>query len=188
MKAMNIMNITLPLTKKITESLKCGDSVLLTGIIYTARDAAHKRIINLLDENKELPFTIKGSTIYYVGPTPAKPGRIIGSAGPTTAGRMDIFTPRLLDEGLIGMIGKGVRSPEVIESIKRNKALYFGAAGGLGVLLADKIAKKELIAFEDLGTEAIYKLEVKDFPVTVIIDTEGNSLYELGIDNFLITG
>ena len=179
--------IILPLTKEKTTKLRCGDAVLLTGVIYTARDTAHERMISLLDAGKDLPFSLKNAIIYYVGPAPSKPGRIIGSAGPTTAKRMDIFTPRLLDEGLTGMIGKGERSTGVIEAIKRNKAVYFGAPGGLGVLLADRIIKKEAVAFEDLGTEAIYRLEVKDFPVTVVIDTEGNDLYVLGVNNYLAT-
>ena len=177
--------IILPLTKEKTTVLKCGDAVLLTGIIYAARDAAHKRMLSLLVSGKDFPFELNNAIIYYVGPTPSKPGKIIGSAGPTTATRMDIFTPRLLDEGLIGMIGKGKRSADVIEAIKRNKAVYFGAPGGLGVLLADRIIKKEIVAFEDLGAEAIFRLEVKDFPVTVVIDTEGNDLYELGVKNYL---
>ena len=179
------LQITLPLTKEKTTSLICGDAVLLSGIIYTARDAAHKRMIDLLDAGKSLPFALVGATIYYVGPTPSKPAKIIGSAGPTTASRMDIFTPRLLDEGLLGMIGKGKRSSGVIEAIKRNKAVYFSAPGGLGVLLADKIIKKEVVAFEDLGTEAIFRLEVKEFPVTVAIDTEGNNLYETGVMDYI---
>ena len=183
----NYIKLPLPLTKEKTASLKCGDAVLLTGVIYTARDAAHKQMVDLLDAGKELPFTINDAVIYYVGPTPNKPDRIIGSAGPTTATRMDIFTPRLLNEGLLGMIGKGKRSPEVIKSIMQHKAIYFGAPGGVGVLLSDKIVKKDVVAFEDLGSEALFRLEVKDFPVTVIIDANGNNLYEIGIKNYLST-
>ena len=178
-------HIILPLTKEKTSSLKCGDAVLLSGIIYTARDAAHKRMIDLLDAGEKLPFSINCAIIYYVGPTPSKPGKIIGSAGPTTASRMDVFTPRLLEEGLLGMIGKGERSYGVIEAIKRNKAVYLVAPGGLGVLLADKIIHKEIVAFEDLETEAVFRLEVEKFPVSVAIDTMGNNLYELGVENYL---
>lgn len=177
--------ITTPLTEDITKTLKAGDSILLSGIIYTARDAAHGRLINLLDEEKDLPLNINGEIIYYVGPTPEKPGEVIGSAGPTTSYRMDSYAPRLLDLGLKGMIGKGARSEEVITAIKRNNAIYFGAIGGAGALISKCIKSSEVIAYDDLGAEAIRKLEVKDMPLVVIIDTEGNNLYEIGKKAYL---
>jgi fumarate hydratase subunit beta len=175
----------LPQDKKQASLLECGDSVLLSGVIYTARDAAHKRMIELLDKDLELPFPVNGALLYYVGPTPAKPGRAIGSAGPTTSSRMDIYSPRLLDLGLMGMIGKGKRSRVVIDAMGRNGAVYFGATGGAGALLSDKNKKAEVIAFEDLGAEAIHRLEVVDFPVVVIIDSKGNNLYEKGRKDYL---
>lgn len=177
--------IATPLTEDITKTLKAGDSILLSGIIYTARDAAHGRLINLLDEEKDLPLNISGEIIYYVGPTPEKPGEVIGSAGPTTSYRMDSYAPRLLDLGLKGMIGKGARSEEVITAIKRNNAIYFGAIGGAGALISKCIKSSEVIAYDDLGAEAIRKLEVKDMPLVVIIDTEGNNLYEIGKKAYL---
>ena len=177
--------IATPLTEDITKTLKAGDSILLSGIIYTARDAAHGRLINLLDEEKDLPLNINGEIIYYVGPTPEKPGEVIGSAGPTTSYRMDSYAPRLLDLGLKGMIGKGARSEEVITAIKRNNAIYFGAIGGAGALISKCIKSSEVIAYDDLGAEAIRKLEVKDMPLVVIIDTEGNNLYEIGKKAYL---
>lgn len=181
------MNIKLhtPLTQDKISNLKAGDSVLLSGIIYSARDAAHKRLIDLLKEGKELPLNIKNETIYYVGPSPAKPGKTIGSAGPTTSYRMDAYAPTLLDLGLKGMIGKGARNNEVIDGIKRNGAVYFGAIGGAAALIAKSIVKSEIIAYEDLGAEAIRKMEVKDMPLVVIIDSEGNNLYELGQQEYL---
>ena len=160
------------------KKLKAGDSVLISGTMYTARDAAHKRMIELLDRGEELPFDIAGQTIYYLGPSPAKPGQIIGSAGPTTSTRMDRYTPALLDLGLKGMIGKGRRSEEVIDAMKRNGAVYFAAIGGAGALLSKAITKAEVIAWEDLGTEAVRRIEVKDFPAIVVIDSQGNNLYE----------
>ena len=169
-----------PLNEDITKKLKAGDSILLSGTIYTARDAAHGRLINLLKEGKELPLNIKGEIIYYVGPTPEKQGEVIGSAGPTTSYRMDSYAPRLLDLGLKGMIGKGARNEEVIDAIKRNKAVYFGAIGGAGALISKCITSSEVIAYDDLGAEAIRRLEVKDMPLVVIIDTNGNNLYEIG--------
>ncbi|MBV4419023.1 Fe-S-containing hydro-lyase [Clostridium tyrobutyricum] len=169
-----------PLTKQKVAELNAGDSVLISGIIYTARDAAHKRLIDLLDRKQSLPINITDEIIYYVGPTPAKPGSPIGSAGPTTSYRMDSFAPRLLDLGLRGMIGKGIRSSEVIESMKKNKAVYFGAIGGAGALISKSIVSSEVVAYEDLGSEAIRKLKVKDFPAIVVIDSKGNNLYELG--------
>ncbi len=159
--------------------------VLITGTIYTARDAAHKRLIDALEKGRNLPFEVKNSIIYYVGPTPAKPGMEIGAAGPTTSYRMDTYTPKLLNLGLKGMIGKGKRSKEVIESIIKNKAVYFGAVGGAAALISKSIKKSEVIAYEDLDSEAIRKLEVEDLPVTVIIDSKGNNLYEDGLEDYL---
>ena len=170
--------INMPLSKEDALSLKCGDYVYLTGTIYTARDAAHKRMYEALRKGEELPFDIKGQTIYYMGPSPAREGRPIGSAGPTTASRMDKYAPELLDLGLIGMIGKGKRTREVKDAIIRNGAVYFAAVGGAGALLSKCITSSETIAYDDLGTEAIRKLEVKDFPVIVVIDHEGTDLYE----------
>ena len=172
--------ITTPLTLEKTRDLHCGDNVLISGVIYTGRDAAHKRLVELLQQGKELPLDVKDAIIYYVGPAPAQPGKVIGSAGPTTSYRMDAYAPALLDIGLKGMIGKGKRSPEVIESMKKNGAVYFGAIGGAGALLAKCIKKAEVIAYEDLGAEAIRRLEVEDLPAVVIIDSEGNNLYEQG--------
>ncbi|OOM82491.1 fumarate hydratase class I, anaerobic [Clostridium puniceum] len=174
-----------PLTEDKILNLKAGDSVLLSGVIYSARDAAHKRLIDLLNEGGDLPLNIKDETIYYVGPSPAKPGMVIGSAGPTTSYRMDAYAPTLMDLGLRGMIGKGARNEEVIESIKRNKAVYFGAIGGAAALIAKSIVKSKIIAYEDLGAEAIRKMEVKDMPLVVIIDADGNNLYELGQQDYL---
>ena len=170
--------INMPLSKEDALSLKCGDYVYLTGTIYTARDAAHKRMYEALRKGEELPFDIKGQTIYYMGPSPAREGRPIGSAGPTTASRMDKYAPELLDLGLIGMIGKGKRTREVKDAIIRNGAVYFAAVGGAGALLSKCIISSETIAYDDLGTEAIRKLEVKDFPVIVVVDHEGLDLYE----------
>lgn len=177
--------IKTPLTKEVIEDLKAGDSVLISGTIYAARDAAHKRLIELLNNGKELPIDIKEQIIYYVGPAPAKPGMVIGSAGPTTSYRMDPYAPKLLDLGLKGMIGKGERSYEVKEAIKRNKGIYFGAIGGAGALIAKSIIKSEVVAYEDLGSEAIRRLEVVDLPVVVIIDSNGNNLYEIGQNRYL---
>jgi len=174
---MESVKINLPLTDDIVSSLKAGDSVLLTGYIYTGRDAAHKRLIELLDSNKELPFDIKNQTIYYVGPAPAKPGYAIGPAGPTTSYRMDPYTPKLLDKGLKAMIGKGLRSSEVIESMKKNNAIYLAAIGGAAAIISKTIKTKEIICYEDLGAEAIHKLYVEDFPAIVVIDSMGNNLY-----------
>ena len=174
-----------PLTQEKISGLKAGDSVLLSGVIYSARDAAHKRLIDLLDDGRELPLNIEDQTIYYVGPSPAKPGMVIGSAGPTTSYRMDSYAPRLLDLGLKGMIGKGARNDEVIEAIIRNKAVYFGAIGGAAALIGKSIVKSEIIAYEDLGAEAIRKMEVKDMPLVVIIDSRGNNLYKIGQEEYL---
>ena len=174
------IKITTPLTREQARKLKSGDSVLLSGVIYTARDAAHKRLCELVAQGKELPMDVKDSVIYFVGPTPAKPGQAIGSAGPTTSYRMDAYSPTMIEQGQTGMIGKGKRSPEVIEAMKKHGAVYFGAIGGCGALLSKCIKKAEVIAYEDLGAEAIRRLEVEDFPVIVIIDSEGNNLYETG--------
>lgn len=168
-----------PLTKEKARSLHAGDYVYITGTIYSARDAAHKRLTESLAQGKELPLPLKNEIIYYLGPTPARPGQVIGSAGPTTSSRMDKYAPSLLDLGQTGMIGKGRRSQKVIASMKKNSAVYFAAVGGAGALLSKCIKKAEVIAYEDLGAEAIYKLEVEDFPVIVVIDCEGNNLYEM---------
>jgi fumarate hydratase subunit beta len=173
------MNIQVPFTnKEALDSLKAGDYVYLNGTIYTARDAAHKRMYEALAEGKELPVSMKDNVIYYMGPSPAREGRVIGSAGPTTASRMDKYAPTLLDLGLKGMIGKGKRSQAVIDAIVRNGAVYFAAVGGAGALLSKCIVSSEVVAYDDLGTEAIRKLEVRDFPVIVVIDKNGNNLYE----------
>ncbi len=174
------IRLTPPLTDKDVEGLKIGDRVLISGIIYTGRDAAHKRLFDLLKEGKELPFDLKGQIIYYVGPTPAKPGEVFGSAGPTTSYRMDAFSPALIEKGLKGMIGKGMRSEEVKEAMKKFKAVYFAATGGAGALLAKRVKKAEVVAYEDLGPEAIRRLEVEDLPVIVINDVRGNDLYVEG--------
>lgn len=171
-------HINVPFDSSISEALNAGDYVYLTGTIYTARDAAHKRMYEALKNGEELPFDVKNNTIYYMGPSPAREGRVIGSAGPTTASRMDKYAPSLLDLGLIGMIGKGKRNKAVHEAIVRNKAVYFAAVGGAGALLSKCITSSEIIAYDDLGTEAVRKLIVKDFPVIVVIDSEGRDLYE----------
>lgn len=171
-------HIRLPLAPEDVAALKAGDYVYLTGELYTARDAAHKRMKETLDTGGSLPFDIAGQTVYYMGPSPARPGRVIGSAGPTTSGRMDKYTPQLLDLGMRGMVGKGKRSAEVIAAMQKNKAVYFAAAGGAGALLSKCIKKAETIAYADLGTEAIRRLTVEDFPVIVAIDSEGGNLYE----------
>ena len=176
-----------PLTEDMVRKLKSGDSVLLSGVIYTARDAAHKRLVELINNGDELPLDIKNEIIYYVGPTPAKPGQVIGSAGPTTSYRMDPYAPILLDNGLKGMIGKGARGVEVIDSIKKNKAIYFASIGGAAALTSKCIVMSELVAYEDLGAEAIRRLEVKDLPLVVVIDYEGNNLYEIGQKQYLST-
>lgn len=173
-----------PVRKEDAKTLKSGDYVYLTGTIYTARDAAHKRMEEALDRGEELPFEIKGNMIYYMGPSPARKGRPIGSAGPTTASRMDKYTPRLLDMGLGGMIGKGKRSKEVADAIVRNGSVYFAAVGGAGALLSKCILSSEIVAYEDLGTEAVRRLEIKDFPVIVVIDSQGNNLYETAIEEY----
>ena len=171
-------HIQAPITKEVSESLRAGDYIYITGTIYTARDAAHKRMDETLARGETLPINIEGQAIYYMGPSPAREGRQIGSAGPTTASRMDKYAPRLLDLGLKGMIGKGKRSKEVADAIVRNGAVYFAAVGGAGALLSKSITSSEVIAYDDLGTEAIRRLTVNNFPVIVVIDAQGNNLYE----------
>lgn len=174
-------HIKTPITEQITADLHAGDYVYITGTIYVARDAAHKRMMEVLDAGKELPIPIKDATIYYMGPSPAREGRPIGSAGPTTASRMDKYAPRLLDLGEKAMIGKGKRTKEVIEAVVRNHAVYFAAVGGAGALLSKCITKSEVVCYDDLGAEAIRKLEVENFPVIAVVDSEGNNLYETAI-------
>lgn len=179
------IKINTPLDEEVIRSLKVGDKVLLSGVIYSARDAAHGRLIELLSQGRDIPIDVKNQVIYYVGPTPEKPGQVIGSAGPTTSYRMDSYAPTLLELGLKGMIGKGARSEEVIKSIVNNKAVYFGATGGAGALLSKCIVKSEIVAYSDLGAEAIRKMEVQDMPLVVIIDSEGNNLYKIGKEQYL---
>lgn len=179
------ISVKTPLRREDAVKLKAGDSCLISGVIYTARDAAHKRLCELIAQGKELPFDVKDSIIYFVGPTPAKPGQAIGSAGPTTSYRMDAYSPDLIAIGQMGMIGKGKRGPEVIAAMKKYGAVYFGAIGGCGALLSKCIKKAEVIAYDDLGAEAIRRLEVEDFPAIVIIDSEGNNLYETGRVSYL---
>ena len=177
-------HITVPVAKEEIQDLRAGDYVYLTGVIYTARDAAHKRMDEALSERKELPLDIKNQMIYYMGPSPAREGRPIGSAGPTTASRMDRYAPKLLDLGLTAMIGKGKRSKEVLDAVKRNGSVYFAAVGGAGALLSKCIKTSEVVAYDDLGTEAIRKLYVEDFPVIVVADCEGGYLYESAIKEY----
>ena len=177
-------HITLPLTEELAKTLHAGDRVYLTGTIYTSRDAGHKRMCEALARGEKLPFDPKDATIYYVGPTPAKPGQVIGSAGPTTSGRMDAYAPTMMSVGARGMIGKGARLPEVVEAMKQYSGVYFGAIGGAGALLAKCIKRCELIAYEDLGTEAIRKLYVEKLPVITVIDCEGNNLYETAAEKY----
>lgn len=177
-------HINVPLDDSTAASLEAGDYVYLTGIIYTARDAAHKRIYEALEKGEPLPLEMKNNVIYYMGPSPARTGRPIGSAGPTTASRMDKYAPALLDLGLKGMIGKGKRTKEVREAVMRNGAVYFAAVGGAGALLSRSITSSQVIAYDDLGTEAIRRLEVKDFPVIVVMDAQGNDLYETAIRDY----
>lgn len=177
-------HMNVPMTREEAASLKAGDYVYLTGTIYTARDAAHKRMDQALDKGEELPFDINGNIIYYMGPSPAREGRAIGSAGPTTASRMDKYTPRLLDLGMGAMIGKGKRSQAVIDGIVRNQAVYFAAVGGAGAVLSKCIRSSDLVAYEDLGTEAVRKLVIKDFPVIVVIDACGHNLYETAVKEY----
>lgn len=179
------ISLTTPLSREQARTLKAGDSCLLSGVIYTARDAAHKRLCDLAAQGKELPLDLKDAVIYFVGPTPARPGEAIGSAGPTTSYRMDAYSPTLIALGQTGMIGKGKRGPEVIDAMKTHGAVYFGAIGGCGALLSQCIKKAEIIAYEDLGAEAIRRLEVENFPVVVVIDSQGNNLYETGRAGYL---
>ena len=179
-------HINVPFDADIVKELKAGDYVYLTGTIYTARDAAHKRMYEALQNGEALPFDIEGNVIYYMGPSPAREGRPIGSAGPTTASRMDKYTPALLELGMRGMIGKGRRTEAVRESMMKNQAVYFAAVGGAGALLSKSILQAEVIAYEDLGTEAIRKLEIKDFPVIVVMDCEGNNLYDMAIEQYKV--
>ncbi|MFA5143481.1 MAG: Fe-S-containing hydro-lyase [Candidatus Omnitrophota bacterium] len=172
------MKVKTPLTKETIAALKAGDDVLLSGVIFTARDAAHKRLHDLIAKGKAVPLKLKDACIYYAGPTPPRPGRAIGSCGPTTSSRMDAFTPELLKLGLAGMIGKGERSPEVKRAIKRYGAVYFLATGGIGALLSTKVKTAKAILFKELGPEAVYKLEVKEFPLIVGIDSKGNDIYD----------
>ena len=177
--------VNLPLTAEKAKLLRAGDTIYLTGEVYTSRDAGHKRMVELLNRGEDLPFDPSNATIYYVGPSPARPGQVIGSAGPTTSGRMDAYAPRLLCVGARGMIGKGARSPEVVKAMKRYSGVYFGAIGGAGALLAKCIKKAELIAWEDLQSEALRKLWVENMPLVVVIDCEGNDLYQQGRAEYL---
>ena len=177
--------ITLPLTEELAKTLKAGDEVLVTGTIYTSRDTGHKRMCETLAKGEPLPFNPENANICYVRPTPAKPGQVIGSAGPTTSGRMDAYAPTMMSVGARGMIGKGARLPEVVEAMKKYSGVYFGAIGGAGALLARCIKKCELVAYEDLGAEALRELYIEDMPLVVIIDSEGNNLYEIGRQDYL---
>jgi len=182
----DVIKIETPLTKEMVKNLKAGDTVSINGEVYAARDAAHKRMVELVDKGMELPFDAQNQIIYYVGPCPARPGKIIGSAGPTTSSRMDAYAPRLIELGLTGMIGKGLRSREVIEAMMRWGAVYFGAIGGAGALIAKTVVSEEVIAFPELGPEAVRRLTVRDFSAIVIIDSSGNNLYETGRQKFKI--
>lgn len=182
----NEIKLQTPLTAEMLEGLNVGDKVLLSGTIYTARDAAHKRLVELLEAGKELPFDPVGAVIYYVGPAPARPGKPIGSAGPTTSYRMDPYAPALMDAGLKGMIGKGPRGQAVIDSMVKNKAVYFAAVGGAAVVTAQAVKEAKIIAYEDLGAEAIRELKVVDFPVFVANDTKGNDIYQIGVEKYKI--
>ena len=173
-----------PLTDETVKGLKAGDRVLLNGVIYTGRDAAHKRLVEMMERGEKLTLELEGQIIYYVGPCPAKPGKVIGSAGPTTSGRMDAYAPRLMEKGLKGMIGKGIRNDKVVDSIIKNNAVYFAAIGGAGALLAESIIKAKVLAFDDLGPEAVYELTVENFPVTMVIDSQGNDLYKIGKEQY----
>ena len=182
------MEIRAPLTDEVVEKLRAGDRVTINGVIYVARDAAHKRIVEALDRGEKPPFDLKGQIVYFMGPSPAKPGQVIGAAGPTTSGRMDAYSPRLMAEGLKGMIGKGSRNQAVKDAIKRYKAVYFAATGGAGALISKEIKKSELVAYEEMGAEAVLRLEVENFPVTVINDIYGGDLYEEGKAKYARTG
>lgn len=179
-----IKTIMTPLTDKVVESLKVGDQVLISGTVYTARDAAHKRLVELIQKGEKLPFDVKGQIIYFVGPTPAKPGQVIGSAGPTTSYRMNAYTPIVIEAGQKGIIGKGEMGPEVVTAMKKHKAVYFAAVGGAGALIAKCITASEIVAYEDLGAEAIRKLTVKDLPAIVALDCHGGNLYKDGVAKY----
>jgi fumarate hydratase subunit beta len=178
------IRIATPLTDKVIKSLKTGDKVLISGVVYTARDVAHKRLVTVIKDKEKLPFNLKGQIIYFTGPSPEPPGKVIGSAGPTTSSRMDSFSPILIKKGLKGMIGKGPRGKEVIDAIKKYKAVYFAAVGGAAALLSKSIKKSDIIAYEDLGTEAIRRLEIEGFPVIVVNDIYGNDLYKEGVKKY----
>lgn len=180
----DVKQITTPLTDEVVVSLKAGDNILITGVIYSARDAAHKRLCDLIAKGEPLPLDVKGQTIYFMGPSPAKPGQAIGSAGPTTSGRMDPYSPILIAHGLKGMIGKGTRGAEVVEAMKKHKAVYFAATGGAAALISKSIKKADIVAYEDLGAEAIRRLEVVDFPCIVAQDCHGQNLYEIGVAQY----
>jgi fumarate hydratase subunit beta len=177
-------HLTPPLTDEAVKNLKAGDKVEITGVIYNARDAAHKKLVEMMERGEKLPIDLKGQIVYFMGPTPAKPGYPIGSAGPTTSGRMDPYSPKLITAGLKGMIGKGARSKEVVEAMKQHCAVYFAATGGAGALISKTIKKAEPVAFEELGAEAIMRLEVENFPCTVAQDCYGNNLYEMGVKEY----
>ena len=175
-----MQKITSPISDDVVEKLRAGDQVLISGVIYVGRDAAHKRLVEALDRGDQLPFDVRGQTIYYMGPSPTKPGHVIGSAGPTTSGRMDAYAPRMMEVGLKAMIGKGLRSEAVKEAIRKHKGVYFAAVGGAAALIAKAITKSDIVAYEELGPEAILRLEVKDFPAIVINDCQGGDLYQEG--------
>ncbi|MBW1823000.1 MAG: Fe-S-containing hydro-lyase [Deltaproteobacteria bacterium] len=181
---MSEIKVTTPLNEEVISKWRSGDKILISGIIYTGRDAAHKRLVELIDKGESLPFDVKGQIIYFVGPTPARPGRAVGSAGPTTSYRMDAYSPRLIERGLKGMIGKGSRSKEVIEAMMKHKCVYMTAVGGAGALISRCIKSSEIIAYDDLGPEAIRKMKVENFPVIVVNDTSGNDLYQEGIKKY----
>jgi len=182
------IRLTTPLSDKMLQTLNIGDRVLISGIIYSARDAAHKRMVELLDRGEQLPIDLQGQIIYYVGPTPPKPGMVIGAAGPTTSYRMDAYAPRLIENGLKGMIGKGPRGPGVIEAIQKYKAVYFAATGGIGALISKTIKESDVVAYEDLGTEAIRRMVVENFPAVVVNDIDGNDLYTEGRKRYQMNG
>ena len=185
---MRAIRLETPLASEAVQALRAGDEVLLSGAVYSARDAAHARLIQLLDRGEALPLDLRDAVVYYVGPTPARPGRVIGAAGPTTSSRMDAYAPRLLDLGLRGMIGKGRRSPEVVKAMRRNGAVYFGALGGAGALLARHVAASEIVCYGDLESESVRRLTLRDFPLTVAIDADGRNLYEEGMKKYLTSG
>ena len=178
--------VVTPLTDDVVRSLKCGDMVNVSGVIYTGRDAAHKIMVEMIEKGEQLPVDFQGQVIYYAGPTPAKPGRVIGSCGPTTSGRMDAYSPAMMEQGLKGMIGKGPRSKEVVDAMVRNNVVYFAAIGGAAALIADSVKECEVVAFDDLGPEAIRRLRVENYPCIVAIDSAGNNLYEQGVEQYKI--